>query len=807
MTKRLIHVIVIFILVFVTAAGYLAAITLPVKIHDIVIGELEKAIGKKIFVRSLNFNLFSGLVLENAVVYDSSVIYVWAKSASCGIPFSSITGSSMAIPSVTINSPAIYIDRRPDGSFNLSEFIQNSYNPNAAVVGIGRFVVKNGRAIFIDRSLTPIFKERIDDISADVNISLPDKISLNLAFSIPSKSPMYFKFAGIYLLSSRELAGRTTVKGLSLNGFKEYYQSAGIRFPKGDIDADINTSLKDNELELDISGRADGLSIVKDKLNIKADSLINMMFRYDITAKTVEYAGKFDVQRMDIDGIDGIGKLENIKALVEFDDSRLWSENVVAEACGIMWNARINIFNFNSPVIDIYADSDARLGAVQDMLKNEFRIIIPTEMSGKADINLAIQVQPGMPVNINGYAMLRGATMSMGSGNFPIEGVMGELQFNLNGAKWSKVKLRYRDEPYITSGELVNFADPKIKMDLASKDLSLKSVFSVNKTITKISQLEGRYLGSAFYLSGDMDTKANKVMTTVSGALNIDLKDLKKIFKNSAALQKLKLSGKSKVEFGIKGDIKNFKTCSMRTRVKSDLIYAYGIKLSDVIIDYVQTAGAGQVKSLRAGIYGGSLYGSGKIDWTSKALPYNFNIDTKDVKLEALKKDMGFKDKDVSGDLKALAGLSGTLKDTTKFSGTGRVSIANGRLWQLNLFKGVGSLIFPDDFNDIVFTEGSSDVKMSHKGFVVNNFILKSDLLNLYGSGTIGMDRSVNATIRPEIKEDSMGSGTHERIAMAVSSNTVIKITGTVSKPEYKTQANFGDVVGGIAGAIFQQGT
>jgi len=794
-----------FAVVFAVALGYLTAITLPVKIHDTVIGELESSSGKKVFVQSINFNLFRGLVLENVVIYDRASIFIWARSVSCGVPFSYISGSSTAIPSVTIDSPAIYLDRRPDGSFNISEFIRAGYKPSAASILVNRIIVHNGRAIFIDRTLNPIFKERIDDITADVKFSLPDKIALNLSCSIPANNPIYFKFAGVYFISSQELAGHTAIKGLILSEFKDYYKATGVLFPDGDIDVEANTHLKDNALELDITGRADGLSIIKNKFSFKADSFIKMMLRYDLKVKTLEYAGKFDVQRMDIEGIDVIGKLENIKALIEFDDSRLWSENVMAEAYGVRWNARINIFNFAAPVIDIYADSTARLSNIQNMLKNKFNIKLPNDISGKADINLAIQSQSGAPVNVNGYAMLRSATISLGSGNFPIEGVTGEVQFNLNGAKWSKVKLKYRDALYLSSGELTNFVSPKIKMDVSSKDILIKSVLSVNKNVTKILQLEGRYLGTALSCVGDIDFIGDKAIATVSGAVNIDLKDLKKLYKSSAVLQKLKLSGQAKAECGIKGDVKNIKTCSMRVKVRSQSIYAYGLKLSDVIIDYVQSGGIGQVKSLRSGLYGGSLYASGKIDWTTKGLPYSFNVDAKDVKLENLKMDMGFKDKYVSGDMKALATLSGTFKDTTKFSGAGRVSITSGRLWQLNLFKGLGSLIFSSDFNDIVFTEGSSDVKMSNKDFVINNFVLKSDLLNLYGSGTIGIDKSINAMLRPEIKESAMGSGTHEKIMMAVSGNTVIKITGTIGKPEYKTQANFGDVVGGIANAIFRQ--
>ena len=114
-------------------------------------------------------------------------------------------------------------------------------------------------------------------------------------------------------------------------------------------------------------------------------------------------------------------------------------------------------------------------------------------------------------------------------------------------------------------------------------------------------------------------------------------------------------------------------------------------------------------------------------------------------------------------------------------------------------------MIFSSDFSDIAFTEGSCDIKIAQRGFTVNNFILKSELLNLYGSGTIGLDKSVNAVLRPEIRESAIDYGSAGAIAVAISSNTIVKITGTFEKPEYKTQANLADVVGGIADALFQR--
>ncbi len=796
MTKKLIHVLVFFTAVIAAAALYIGAITLPVKINTMIIEGLEKATGKKVLIGSMKFNIIEGLALEDLVVYDRNAIIVWAKRASCGIP----------LYAVTIDSAAIYVERRSDDSLNILELFAPEYRPNTVgAAAVRRIIIKNARAIFIDRTLDPAYKERFDNVFMDMKYLPPDKVALNLSCDIPAKIPIHIKFSGVYCPSSGELAGRAGVKDLDLNEFKDYYRSANISFPQGAVDAEADLGIKDDAIELYVDGRLKGLSVNRDSLRIKLDSLIKLTARYELKDKTFEYAGKLDVRRMDLADIEAVGSLENIKADVEFNDSRLWSENIIADVYGMRWKARVNIFNFTAPIVDIYADSEAHLSAIQKMLKEEFNIKLPTDIAGKADISLAIQTQPAQPLKMNGYIVLRGATVSLGSGNFPIEDVTGEVQFDLNGAKWSGINLKYRRTPYVSSGSLKDFGAPKIELEAASKELSLKSVFSVHGPAIEIASLKGRYFDSTFSAAGKMSFgRPKSVGADITGTLELELNDLNKMIKGSVGLQKMKPYGKIMAEGSINGDALDLKTCGIRAKVKSSGMDIYGLKLTDVIIDYAQAEGLGQMKSMRALFYGGSLYASGKADWTAKALPYSINADAKDVKLEDLKKDTGFKDIGVSGSIKAMAALTGTFKDAARPAGTGRVSIANGKLWQLNLFKGLGSLIYTNDFSDIVFSEGSCDIKLVQKGLIINNFMLKSELLDLYGSGTIGFDRAVNAILRPEVKEEAVDYGARGAIAMAVSGNTVIEITGTVEKPEYKTKADLADVMGGIADALFQ---
>ena len=173
--------------------------------------------------------------------------------------------------------------------------------------------------------------------------------------------------------------------------------------------------------------------------------------------------------------------------------------------------------------------------------------------------------------------------------------------------------------------------------------------------------------------------------------------------------------------------------------------------------------------------------------------------------LERIKAEFAFKGADVSGDIKAYVNLTGYVKDVTKLSGVGRLTITDGRLWELDLFKGLGRSIFTSDFSSIVFSEGSCDFKIVDQVFFADGIDLKGDLMRLSGYGMIGFDRAIDGVLRPEINENAMWPGTQRSIAMAVQRGTAIEIKGTLKDPRFRTRTDILTVVGGVAGALLSQ--
>ncbi|MCX5666434.1 MAG: DUF748 domain-containing protein [Candidatus Omnitrophica bacterium] len=799
---------IIILFAFFAGTAYFNVVNLFFKIRTLIINEVEKATHKKFILQSARFDIGKGFVIEGPIIlYDDTSIIIRAKEASCGFFIFPLIKKQVIISAINIESPSLLVERRADSSLNISELIPKGYtSKNGLKMTINRIIIKNGSINFVDKTFTLPFTKKVENVNIDLRPSLPANVAFNFTCEIPSDLPIKVRSSGKYSAAQQELVAQVIINNLSLKEFINYYGVLGLSFPKGTLDATLAIHVKDNIVDADIDARTKNLFISKDKLEAKLDSSINALVQYDIKNRQFEYAGKLDIRAMDIAGIDKVGKLENIKAKIEFNDLRLWSDNIYIDVFDMPWKVKLNLVNLSNPIFDIYATSEARLSVLRKTLEDNFKIKLPIDIAGKSNIELALQMQPNNPPKLNGYVHVHEATISLGSGNFPIEHINGETQFDLNTLKWSNFDFTYHNVRYKASGILTNFASPYINLSIASKDLSFDSIFAVNNKVINFSQLNGIYLNSEFSVTGEVNFEdSDSVDTDISGILEFQLKDLKNIARTSDGIDKMKLEGKLHTEFELSGNIKNIKTCNIDARIKSDHISLYGLKLTDVMLDYIQEKEAGYVKSMSSSFYGGTMWASGKIDWFSKDLPYSLTFNTKDVKLENLKKDTGFKDKDVTGDIKIYANITGLINDSSKLAGIGKISIVKGKLWQLDLFKGLGTLIFTSDFSDIIFTEGSCDFKIENKSFVTNDFSLKSNLLNLYGSAKIGFDRSINASLTSELTEESMCPGARKNIAAAIGKSTFIDISGALSGPKYKVRLNVADLAGEAVNAFTQQ--
>lgn len=165
--------------------------------------------------------------------------------------------------------------------------------------------------------------------------------------------------------------------------------------------------------------------------------------------------------------------------------------------------------------------------------------------------------------------------------------------------------------------------------------------------------------------------------------------------------------------------------------------------------------------------------------------------------------DAPAKAKDISGTLQAEVKVNGFGADQAKASGAGKILIVDGKLWQLDLFKGMGSLIFVKDFANIVFSEASCTFLIQDKYVVSDNLKLKSSFVNLDGAAKIGFDGSIDSSVDIQVLDELAPiSGTLKDLATVVIGSAgklgVIKISGTLKEPKYKFKPAVVDIIKGL---------
>ena len=806
MKKMIVSALAAVIILFSAGIFYLNEVILPTKARFLVVKEIERYTQKKVLLQALRFNIFKGLVLESLVIYDDTSVLLNSKEVSCSLLVLPFFKKQLIIPSIKLDSPVILLERRADNSFNIADlFTGYISNPKSEFnVIIHKIVLKNGRVKFEDETLTPSFKKEINKIDAHLYLSLPDKLRFDASFEIPGASTISVDSSGEYAIGDKEITAKFAVRDFSCNEFTRYYEGLNVSIPKGTVDYFLNLTFKDSVLDGNLTGASKGLVIVKDKLSATLDSDIKYGFRNDFKGKKFNYSGSLAMRNLKLSGIEGIGGIDDIKGTLEFDNSRVWSENLSATIAGVPVKAKANLAELAISLLDIYITSDMKLETLQGVLKDKFSISIPFNIEGVGKLNIALQYK--FPIiespEVKGSLELSNAVIRGGKEAAPARDINGEVRFTKNQLTWENLNLKYLDAGYKTSGMLTNFRTPGVQMELSSKDLALKAVFALDDKLFKFSRLSGHYLNSEFSMAGDLDvSNPARIHTDMNGTLEMDMEDVKgQLKKFKEKLDRMKPLGRVHTEFSLKGDPRNLKFCAIDAKFSSTTLSIYGFKPLDFLMDYSQTNGTGEIKRVHSFLYGGTLDASGRIELASENLPYSIDADIQGVKLEKLKYDTALKDKDISGVIHAKLKLDSSSDDIEKLKGSGRLSIGNGRLWQINLFKGIGVLLFTSDFSEVVFKDSYCDFVIADGAISTDDLTLKSDLLELYGSMKITFKNSINASLKSEFTNEAIESGAAKKFATAIGKYSMIEINGTLKEPKYTMRPDVGGIIEDIKG-------
>lgn len=792
---------------------YLNEVVLPRKFKSALISGLEDSTGKHVTVDSAKLDIFKGLVIKGLVVSDDKSPILAAKDITCRFLAIPVFKKELVITSVKFNSPQILLKRLPDNSINIVELFFKK--PIVLMDGkftatVSRIIISHGGITFEDETFEEPFTKDIKNANIDIRFLLPDKAVFNADFEIPSQAAMFIKSSGEYRILKKELSARIEAKDFYPKEFIAYCDEKKSFVPDGRIEAGAVLDYRDNTLsaDMEISGMdmkfSDSLPAGRrGKVEAVLNGVIKAKVKYHLPDKELIYTGRAVVNNLALYNLDTVGNIYDIRGDVSFSDKAFDFNGITATVLGLPVKAKAGIADLQKPALKIDITSGVKLDVLRNILKNKFNIDIPLEMDGQGTLNLALQynsLAPEPPL-LNGSIAINRALFKSEYGKFPLEGVTGSFDFTQNQLVFKGLEFKYNNTGYKVSGTITNFQKPGVQLDLNSGRLSAKALFSINDRTIILSALTGRCNDYGFSIQGDIDAADPKNLKAfLSGSLAFELSEDKEPYKNfKDKFKGLRLSGSVKADFTLSGNLNDIPHSMIDGEVKCGALSLNNFKFNNFVLGFTHRNSVSNINYMRASFYGGIIEGSALINFASKDTPYQFSGDMKGVRIEELKKDTAFKDKDISGVIQTRFGVKGFSNDLSKLNGWGKLSISKGKLWQLDLFRGIGALLFRSDFGSVLFEEGTCDFFIRDKTFFTDNLTMKSALLNLYGTVKISFDKTIAASLKAFFTDEGVDAARVSDIAGVIERYSVIEVKGNLDEPKYKLRPDLSNVIGDIA--------
>jgi len=813
--KILVILLILFTLlgILTVAVIYLNKKYIPVKLKSLIVEGLASRTRKQVSLGSLKFNLFKGLVLNDLAIRDGDKTIISAKEAACTFFIWPFFKKQIVIPSVTIRSATAYIERREDNTLNIVEL----FSPKQAAVAKGspgfNIVISNVNIIsskvnFQDNTVAPVFNKDIEGINLNLNLSLPAAVKFNLKANMPSKnSSLKLAASGKYKIFQKQLSAKIKIDDLSPADFVGYYQRYGILLAQGVLDAEAAVSLKNDLLDIDLEADSEQLKLLVGFVGCAFKGNVNADFQYGLKSRSLNYSGELNIVNAGFSGVPSIGSIKNISGVMGFNNSGISSDKLKADVFDLPVEAKLRLSGLTEkPFLNVSLSASPELEQAKIILSERFKIAIPADVQG--DSRLVLNLESGLgskeKMKVSGTLEISRASLKFEKIKEPFEEINAKFIFDSEELSWQKLNFKFAGVDYASNGTLNNYQSPLTAVTLEGGSFFLKSAFTLQNKVISFNEFRGKYFNSDFDIFGSIDfTDQAHLQAEINGNLGIDLVDLAKILKDhKEQLEKIELQGKTRAKFILAGDPANLKLCALKADFSGPSISAYGLKAGDFSLAYAQENGIADILGLHLSLYEGILDMQARVNLNSLNMPLLVNAAIQGVKIEKLKLDTPVKDKDISGIIQAQLKLDGFLDNFSRTKGSGEILISEGRLWQLDLFKGMGKLLFTSDFSAIVFHQASCNFFLADQHISSDNLKLKSNLVDITGSGRVGFDSTIDVTLNARVAGDLPLSGSVKDIASVVLSQAekfgVIRITGTLKEPKYNFQTSVIDIMDSI---------
>lgn len=808
--KNNIIIIIILVVFLIAASGiiYLNNYYLPVRLKAQLQDYLTQKLGYNTKIEKISYNLFQGVMITNLTVFDNindkdnTILNVNNLHFNVLI-FPLFKEKKIIIPVLHIDQPRLYIRYHKDNTFNFSRALSSIKQPAPSAdthtnfsLLISKIDVSYGTIVFSDERYTPYFEKTIQDL--DIGIGLTPSLNVHFVadgkFATQDNSFTKISIKSDYNIPTKELISNISLANLKVSDFSSYSQKIPLSIQSGTItDAIIELKLDKDTLNANAILNFNDAILRKWDIALTSNLNIKGNFKYNYTDKQNNYNANIKISMGKLEGLKYAKGINEIAGDIAVAKDKIRTENLKFKALGSDINLKGEFSEFSDPNLYLeFSSQTADLESIFTALR--FPANLKLEGKGKASYILSGQKINKNPIQQEASFEITNAKFSAPFLKEPLQNVKGRVIFSKNSElEWSNIAFDYLKTTYSTNGKLSELKDPQINFDISSKDLKVTSDIKIKNKIVNIKTLEAKMQNSLLNLKGTIDTREqNNPGLNLSLNSTIRSEDIAKFLpeKTTNIINKLKILTSLKLSGEVTGNAKNFKDLNISLKGDAELLSLYNLKFENLSFNLIQKNKQLSIPRLSAKFYSGETNASFILDMNSEIPAYQLNLSSKDVDLSQLKMDTDFKDKDIFGKAKINALLSGQLQKIETLKGIANVDIIEGKLWQLNLFKGLGEFFLTPDYKNIVFDEASGTFDIENKTIATDDLTLKSIPLTLMADGQCGFNGDLDVTVYSKTNKELIKDSADIRKFTAaifgeLRNSLAVRITGTIQKPKY----------------------
>ncbi len=505
----------------------------------------------------------------------------------------------------------------------------------------------------------------------------------------------------------------------------------------------------------------------------------------------LDYKGSLAIEEARFEGLP-LGTIKDINLTADLSTDTANIQNLSFNLLDTPIKAKGSITNFLKPQLNMQAESSRfDLNKIKDIAPDLLKAYGLT-IDGESSFNLKFEGPLNDPLNakINALATLKDVNIQSSTLKQSFNNISAILKADGDSISWHDFTATIMDKPFVSTGDLTNFKNPKINASLSWQGIEIKTKIYKDDNLINIQDLDGHYQSATFSANGTVDLSSKLPQLDLKSILKIKLEDLTTILPNlKKDLDPLKLSGLVTANTTLTGSASDWKNWTLKTSALSELITVYGFKFNNFNGAINQEEGKIKKFNITSKFYDGDLNILTTADIRDTSIPFNTALHIENVNLEKLIKDTGAKDEDLRGFIALTTVVNGTIKDILNIKGNGSLNISQGYLMK----KEFSSLFVISELSNLIFTDATANFEIANQEVSTDNFMLKSEGAILNGKGTIGFNHKIQFELHPEFnteaisQSDSFKKGPSALIASVAGKYLTINISGTLDKPQIHT--------------------